>query len=36
MKGPQHHVILLNLIGYEINGGMMRELDEPIAVRKAL
>ncbi len=33
---PQHHVILLNLMGHDIDGDMMRELAEPIAALKAL
>ena len=33
---PQHHVILLNLMGHYIDGDMMRELAEPIAALKAL
>ncbi len=33
---PQHHVILLNLLGHGIGGDMMRELAEPIAALKAL
>ena len=33
---PQHHVILLNLMGHEMDGDMMRELAEPIATLKAL
>ena len=33
---PQHHVILLNLEGHDIDGDMMRELAEPIAALKAL
>ena len=33
---PQHHVILLNLMGHEMGGDMMRELAEPIVALKAL
>ena len=33
---PQHHVILLNLMGHGIGTDMMRELAEPIAALKAL
>ena len=33
---PQHHVILLNLVGHYMGGDMMRELAEPIAALKAL
>ena len=33
---PQHHVILLNLGGHDIDGDMMRELAEAIAALKAL
>ncbi len=33
---PQHHVILLNLMGHYMGGDMMRELAEPIAALKAL
>ena len=33
---PQHHVILLNLMGHDIGEDMMRELAEPIAALKAL
>ncbi len=33
---PQHHVILLDLAGHDMRGGMMRELAEPIAALKAL
>ncbi len=33
---PQHHVILLNLMGHDICEDMMRELAEPIAALKAL
>ena len=33
---PQHHVILLNLMGHDIGGDMMRELAEAIAALKAL
>ncbi len=34
---PQHHVILLNLMGHDIGDDMMREeLAEPIAALKAL
>ena len=33
---PQHHVILLNLIGHAMGEDMMRELAEPIAALKAL
>ena len=33
---PQHHVILLNLMGHYIDDDMMRELAEPIAALKAL
>jgi hypothetical protein len=33
---PQHHVILLNLMGHDIVGDMMRELAEAIAALKAL
>ena len=33
---PQHHVILLNLMGHDMGEDMMRELAEPIAALKAL
>ena len=33
---PQHHVILLNLIGHEMGVGMMQELAEPIAALESL
>ena len=33
---PQHHVILLNLMGHGMGDVMMRELAEPIAALKAL
>jgi hypothetical protein len=33
---PQHHVILLNLMGHFMGGDMMLELAEPIAALKAL
>ncbi len=33
---PQHHVILLNLMGHDIGTDMMRKLAEPIAALKAL
>ena len=33
---PQHHVILLNLMGHDIVDDMMREWAEPIAALKAL
>ena len=33
---PQHHVILLNLGGHDIDDDMMRELAEAIAALKAL
>ena len=33
---PQHHVILLNLMGHDLDDDMMREFAEPIAALKAL
>ena len=33
---PQHHVILLNLEGHDLDDDMMREFAEPIAALKAL
>ena len=33
---PQHHVILLNLMGHDMGEDMMWELAEPIAALKAL
>ena len=33
---PQHHVILLNLGGHDLDDDMMREFAEPIAALKAL
>ena len=35
-RSPQHHVILLNLIGHEMGVGMMQELAEPIAALESL
>jgi hypothetical protein len=35
-RDPQHHVILLNLMGHDMDDGMMQELAGPIAALKAL
>jgi len=35
-RSPQHHVILLNLMGHDMDDGMMQELAGPIAALKAL